>query len=109
VHTSQTSDQFPERRAVFHDVARAALMIEIRDVERHSHVVINGRRNVARSDRPFLDRTAVAFGRANDLSVVEATARHNHRHHDGPMVAPVGAVLRDVLNLVYRRHARLTV
>src|SRR5882724_10628900 len=31
------SDQFAERLAVFHDVARAALMIEIRGVERYAH------------------------------------------------------------------------
>src|SRR5437667_6639462 len=69
-------------------------MIEMRGVERYAHVVINGRGNIARGDRPLLDRAAVAFGRANDLPVTEAAARHHHRHHDGPMVAPVGAVLR---------------
>src|SRR2546425_13125031 len=90
----RTSDQFPDGLAVFHDVTRAALMIEIRGVERYAHVVINGRGNIARGDRPLLDCAAVAFGSANDLPVTEAAARHHHRHHDGPMVAPVGAVLR---------------
>src|SRR5438477_10223673 len=88
------SDQFPNRRSIFHDVARAALMIEICGVERNSHVVINGRGDIARSDRPLLDGAAVAFGRSNNLPVMEATARHHHRHHHGPMVAAVGAVLR---------------
>src|SRR5438094_8177968 len=67
------SDQFADRLAVFHDVARAALMIEIRGVERHAHVVINGRGNIAGGDWPLLDRAAIAFGRANDLPVTEAS------------------------------------
>src|SRR2546426_322549 len=49
-----TSDQFPARLAVCHDVARAALMIEIRGVERYAHVVINGRGDIARDDRRSL-------------------------------------------------------
>ena len=64
---SSASDQFPDRLAVVHDVARAALMIQIGGVERYAHVVINGRGNIARGHRPLLDCAAVAFGRANDL------------------------------------------
>lgn len=54
------SNQLRQGLSFIDDISRPALVIEIRRVERHAHVVINGRGEITRSHGTFGDFSAVA-------------------------------------------------
>lgn len=86
-------DEFGDRFSAFDDESGAALVIEVRRIQRNAQMLIKGGREVGGCDGPFVNRTAITLGGANDLAVAKPAAREAHRHHGRPVVTSVGAVL----------------
>ena len=59
-------------------------------VEVNTHELEHCGGEVLRRDRSFLDAVAACVGRTDDLTVFQATARDEHRHAVGPMIATGG-------------------
>jgi hypothetical protein len=56
-------------------------------------VVIDGCREVAGRNWARVDVSAELVAGTDHLPMPKAAARHDHRHHVGPMVAPIGTAL----------------
>ena len=72
------SEEFVNRLTIFHSKNRATFIIDIVCIKGDTHISIDGRCQISRSDGAMFDLTAVMFAGSNDLSVIHTTAGQAH-------------------------------
>ena len=105
---SRLSAEFRNGLSLVDDDSRTSAVVEVGNIAGNSHVMKEGRGEIARSHGTFFNLTCVAVRGTDDLSMPKSPSRDRHRHHDRTVIAPVGTTLRANFRcsakLAHRQH-----